>query len=132
MVDPSFVTENAYDAELSLVQMWVDGEVEWDDLPEEIRDALTEVFSEEVNGNSEPMVVDMPVVDKSVGDQPIQHLDLLHKADDEHRFTLGPWYIPNQYDAHGEWTDADELQMSVWEYVKSGASPNIAHISLVA
>lgn len=41
------------------------------------------------------------------------------KADDR-KFTLGPLYIPNKLDAHSEWTDAEELQNAVWEYVKSG------------
>jgi len=39
---------------------------------------------------------------------------------DERKFTLGPLYIPNKEDAHSEWTDSDELQAAVWEYVKSG------------
>lgn len=43
----------------------------------------------------------------------------LFKAD-EKRFTLGPWYIPNQEDAHGEWTDTEELQKALWNYVKGG------------
>ena len=36
------------------------------------------------------------------------------------RFTLGPWYVPNEVDSHGDWTDADELQEALWRYVKSG------------
>jgi hypothetical protein len=43
----------------------------------------------------------------------------LFKAD-EKRFTLGPWYIPDRADAHGEWTDTSELQNALWNYVKSG------------
>lgn len=39
---------------------------------------------------------------------------------EEQRFTLAPWYIPNKYDAHDEWTDPDELQKALWDYVKSG------------
>ena len=39
---------------------------------------------------------------------------------DEKRFTLGPWYIPNKQDAHGEWTDTEELQKALWDYVKGG------------
>jgi hypothetical protein len=39
---------------------------------------------------------------------------------DERRFTLGPMYVPNQEDAHGEWTDDNELQMALWDYVRSG------------
>jgi predicted ABC-type ATPase len=43
----------------------------------------------------------------------------LYKAD-EKRFTLGPWYIPDKKDAHGEWTDTSELQNALWNYVKAG------------
>ena len=43
----------------------------------------------------------------------------LRKAD-EARFTLGPLYVPDFMDAHGEWTDAAELQPAVWEWVRSG------------
>lgn len=41
------------------------------------------------------------------------------KADDK-KFTLGPLYIPNKLDAHSEWTDEEELQTAIWEYVRSG------------
>jgi hypothetical protein len=41
------------------------------------------------------------------------------KADDAKRYTLGAMYIPDRIDAHGEWTDADELQRAVWDYVKT-------------
>lgn len=36
------------------------------------------------------------------------------------RFTLGPWYVPNEVDAHGDWTDAEELQQALWRYVRAG------------
>jgi hypothetical protein len=36
------------------------------------------------------------------------------------RFTLGPLYVPDFMDAHGEWTDSQELQQAVWEWVKGG------------
>jgi hypothetical protein len=39
---------------------------------------------------------------------------------EERRFTLGPLYVPDFMDAHGEWTDADELQTAVWGWVRSG------------
>lgn len=39
---------------------------------------------------------------------------------EEQKFTLAPWYIPNKYDAHNEWTDPEELQKALWDYVKSG------------
>ena len=104
-----------FEKEMSLVKMWVDGEVEYEDLPSDVQNALDEVFSEEPIEASEPVVEE-----KLVEEGAVQHLDLLHKANDEHRFTLGPWYIPNRYDAHGEWTDANELQSALWDYVKSG------------
>lgn len=39
------------------------------------------------------------------------------RKSDEQMFTLGPWYVPNKEDAHGEWTGPDELQKALWEYV---------------
>lgn len=39
---------------------------------------------------------------------------------DERRYTMGPMYVPNMVDAHGEWTDPDELQKAVWDYVRAG------------
>lgn len=42
------------------------------------------------------------------------------KAVDEARFTLGPMYVPDFTDAHGEWTDAAELQQAAWDYVRTG------------
>lgn len=45
---------------------------------------------------------------------------LFSKADNERRFTLGPMYIPNRLDAHNEWTDPDELQKAVWDYIRKG------------
>lgn len=38
---------------------------------------------------------------------------------EENRYTLGPWYVPNQLDAHNEWSDPDSLQKALWGYVKS-------------
>jgi hypothetical protein len=42
------------------------------------------------------------------------------KKEQERRYTLGPLYIPDRVDAHGEFTDADELQKAVWKYVRDG------------
>lgn len=42
------------------------------------------------------------------------------KADGALRYTMGPMYVPDALDAHGEWTDADQLQAAVWEYVRGG------------
>ena len=42
------------------------------------------------------------------------------KADDAHRYTLGPAYVPDREDAHGEWTDPDTLQAAMWDWVRKG------------
>ena len=41
------------------------------------------------------------------------------KAEGEKRYTLGAMYIPKLVDAHGEWTDEEELQRAVWDYVRT-------------
>ena len=110
------------DSTSKLLAMWEEGELEWDDLPESMRMALEDsedeqnaVYDDEEDDDGGSMddlfTVD---VEKSLD------MELLHKANEEYRFTLGPWYIPNQYDAHGEWTDAEELQKALWEYVQTG------------
>ena len=42
------------------------------------------------------------------------------KKADEKQFTLGPLYVPDFMDSHGEWTDSQELQNAVWGWVRSG------------
>jgi hypothetical protein len=42
------------------------------------------------------------------------------KKADEKQFTLGPLYVPDFMDAHGEWTDSEELQNAVWGWVRAG------------
>jgi hypothetical protein len=42
------------------------------------------------------------------------------RKEDSRQFTLGPLYVPDFMDAHGEWTDPDELQKAAWEWVRSG------------
>lgn len=41
------------------------------------------------------------------------------EVDSEERFTLGPLYIPDSLDAHGEHTDSREIQKAVWGYMKN-------------
>lgn len=41
----------------------------------------------------------------------------LHKSAGE-RFTLGPVYMPNQYDAHGEWATPEDLRKAAHDYVR--------------
>ena len=114
--------------ELKLVEDWVRGRVDWADLPVLVQEAIDEAMIAYVDEAGEDDAASETVEEpftaeivKEAGKQPSDaNVELLHKADNEHRFTLGPWYIPDRYDAHGEWTDADELQKSLWEYVKSG------------
>jgi len=43
----------------------------------------------------------------------------MSKAEGDKRYTLGAMYIPDRLDAHGEWTDSEELQRAVWDYVRT-------------
>ena len=114
--------------EMKLVEDWLKGLVDWADLPVNVQEAVEEAMVAYVDEAGEDdaalETVEEPFtaeIVKEAREEPSDaNLELLHKADNEHRFTLGPWYIPDRYDAHGEWTDADELQKSLWEYVKSG------------
>lgn len=38
----------------------------------------------------------------------------------EYRYTLGPAYIPDREDAHGEFADAETLQKAMWDWVRAG------------
>lgn len=38
----------------------------------------------------------------------------------EYRYTLGPAYVPDREDAHGEFTDTDTLQKAMWDWVRKG------------
>lgn len=109
--------------DLNVIQEWLDGKVNWNDLSPEIQSAIDEVMLELSDEQTEEPVeapVEIATAEIVKQQEPDANLELLHKANEEQRFTLGPWYIPNRYDAHGEWTDADELQKSLWDYVKSG------------
>tara|TARA_B110000503_G_scaffold141880_1_gene236849 strand:+ start:10925 stop:13072 length:2148 start_codon:yes stop_codon:yes gene_type:complete len=114
--------------EMKLVGDWLKGLIDWADLPVNVQEAVDEAMIAYVDEAGEDDAASETVEEpftaeivKEAGEQLSDaNLELLHKADNEHRFTLGPWYIPDRYDAHGEWTDADELQKSLWEYVKSG------------
>jgi hypothetical protein len=114
--------------EMKLVEDWMNGLIEWQDLPVNVQEAIDEAmigYVDEVGeDDAASETVEEPFTAEIVKEAGKQlsdaNVELLHKADNEHRFTLGPWYIPDRYDAHGEWTDADELQKSLWEYVKSG------------
>ena len=48
-----------------------------------------------------------------------KNVAVISKAE-EQRYTLGPWYVPNVEDAHGEFTDEDTLQKSLWDWVRAG------------
>ena len=38
----------------------------------------------------------------------------------EQRYTMGPVYVPNLEDAHGETIEASELQKAIWDWVRNG------------
>lgn len=82
-------------------EQWLAGDVEWENLSPEVQERIDNEAMGTVFGDA-------------------MHSELLHKSVEEKRFTLGPWYIPNRLDAHSEWTDADELQAGLWDYVRKG------------
>jgi hypothetical protein len=57
---------------------------------------------------------------RTLAEMEAEQATLVSKQVSERMFTLGPMYIPNIKDAHAEWTDPEELQKAVWEYVKKG------------
>jgi hypothetical protein len=57
---------------------------------------------------------------RTLAEMEAEDATLVSKSVDERMFTLGPMYIPYVRDAHNEWTDPDELQKAVWEYVRKG------------
>lgn len=60
-----------------------------------------------------------PITDETV-DKSLSRDGKFLRKQAAQRFTLGPLYVPDFMDAHGEWTDAEELQQGVWEWVRSG------------
>ena len=51
---------------------------------------------------------------------PAVRRDLFLRKEESRRFTLGPLYVPDTLDAHGEWATADDLQHATWEWVRTG------------
>jgi hypothetical protein len=46
---------------------------------------------------------------------------------EEKRFTLAPVYIPMRKDAHGDWATPDDLQDSLWEFMKGDKVIQVQH-----
>jgi hypothetical protein len=58
---------------------------------------------------------------RSSGDAtPVSYAPLLKSLDDERRYTLGPLYVPGATDADDEYVTAEDLQSSMWNYVRKG------------
>ena len=51
--------------------------------------------------------------------QPLSGITPVIKQD-EQRYTLGPVYVPDREDAHGEFTDSVTLQKALWDWVRKG------------
>lgn len=107
---------------------WLDGERSFDDLDAMLQKAIDELVAEEETLlKGDPTVEDVhqgqantPKLKRRKAPNSETTMDLIHKANGEQKFTLGPWYIPDKEDAHSEWTDAEELQKALWDYVRSG------------
>ena len=95
---------------------------DFDTIVQEIKTAPMGSYASPVNewvGNEYDELIaiseaqDAQILAKAIGDYEIS------TAEDAKRYTLGAMYIPDRIDAHGEWTDAEELQRAVWDYVRS-------------
>lgn len=96
----------------SVVPMTEEASQMWDKL-------VLEVAEIEAKGRSVEIPFEAPDVEIIESTTGLAKFEV-SKALDEKQFTLGPMYIPNQMDAHDEWTDDVELQQAVWKYVQSG------------
>lgn len=134
---------------IAQAQEWIAGDRIWDDMDANLQSVIDDLIAEETidDDSSEGEMVDAEdeLLEESFAKEDptsgVVHLDgvnwttpqkkkkkpaagdamqLIQKANEEQKFTLGPWYIPNREDAHGEWSDADELQKALWDYVRLG------------
>lgn len=100
--------------EQSPIKLTDEMSAKWDQIAAEI-EAAGDVMFDIPNEVPEVEIPAPAEVAKSV-----EGMSLVTKSAEERRYTLGPMYVPNRIDAHGEWTDPDELQNAVWGYVRKG------------
>lgn len=103
---------NGKDKKDSIVPMTQEASALWDKMVQEVAEVRAEGYGLEIPFE----MPDVEIVEPTTGLAKFE----VSKALDEKQFTLGPMYIPNQLDAHNEWTDDSELQQAVWKYVQSG------------
>jgi hypothetical protein len=103
---------NGKDKRDSIVPMTEEASALWDKMVIEVAEVRAEGYGLDIPFE----MPDVEIVESTTGLAKFE----VSKALDEKQFTLGPMYIPNQLDAHNEWTDDSELQQAVWKYVQSG------------
>jgi len=103
---------NGKDKKDSIVPMTEEASALWDKMVIEVAEVRAEGYGLDIPFE----MPDVEIVESTTGLAKFE----VSKALDEKQFTLGPMYIPNQLDAHNEWTDDSELQQAVWKYVQSG------------
>ena len=103
---------NGKDKKDSIVPMTQEASVLWDKMVKEVAEVRAEGYGLDIPFE----MPDVEIVESTTGLAKFE----VSKALDEKQFTLGPMYIPNQMDAHNEWTVEAELQQAVWKYVQSG------------
>ena len=62
-----------------------------------------------------PSGIKVPKKDKEK--KPLIVMGVSKAVDGEERYTFSPWYVPDSLDAHGEWTDKEEVQRAFWKYL---------------
>ena len=103
---------NGKDKKDSIVPMTQEASALWDKMVKEVAEVRAEGYGLDIPFE----MPDVEIIESTTGLAKFE----VSKALDEKQFTLGPMYIPNQLDAHNEWTDDSELQQAVWKYVQSG------------
>lgn len=80
-----------------------------------VHDIISDILEVE-HGLSEPYALDTATKMAMLSDL---ETGFVSKAA-EYRYTLGPAYVPDREDAHGEFADSTTLQAAMWDWVRKG------------
>ena len=91
-----------------------------------LMEALTET-EKAISGQTLPIISELIDVElnKRLSDEveeltAVPDIELTTVVKAEQRYTMGPVYVPNLEDAHGETIEPGELQTAIWDWVRKG------------
>lgn len=91
-----------------------------------LMEALTET-EKAISGQTLPIISELIDVElnKRLSDEveeltAVPDIELTTIVKAEQRYTMGPVYVPNLEDAHGETIEPGELQTAIWDWVRKG------------